>query len=40
MSLAFLDGRPASADDLRALALANYGHFTSMQVRGRAVKGL
>ncbi len=40
MSLAFLDGRPASADDLRALALANYGHFTSMQVRGRAVQGL
>lgn len=39
MSLAFLDGRPASADDLRALALANYGHFTSMQVRGRAVQG-
>jgi 4-amino-4-deoxychorismate lyase len=40
MTLAFLDGRPASADDLRALALANYGHFTSMQVRGRAVQGL
>jgi len=40
MTLAFLDGRPASADDLRALALANYGHFSSMQVRGRAVQGL
>ena len=39
MSLAFLDGQPATADDLRALALANYGHFTSMQVRGRAVRG-
>lgn len=37
---AYLDGRPASADDLRALALANYGHFTSMQMRGRAVRGL
>lgn len=40
MTLAFLDGRPAGADDLRALALANYGHFSSMQVRGRAVQGL
>ena len=40
MSRAFLDGQPATADDLRALALANYGHFTSMQVRGRAVQGL
>lgn len=39
MSLAFLDGQPATSDDLRALALANYGHFTSMQVRGRAVRG-
>ncbi|MDH5833958.1 aminotransferase class IV family protein [Luteimonas kalidii] len=39
MSLAFLDGQPATADDLRALALANYGHFSSMQVRGRAVRG-
>lgn len=25
---------------LRALALRNYGHFTTMQVRGRAVRGL
>ncbi len=40
MTSAFLDGQPATADDLRALALANYGHFTSMQVRGRAVRGL
>lgn len=40
MSIAFLNGHPASADDLRALALTNYGHFTSMQVRGRAVQGL
>lgn len=36
---AFLNGKPASADDLRALALANYGHFTSMQVRDGAVQG-
>ena len=39
MSSAFVNGRPASADDLRALALANYGHFTSMQVRDAAVQG-
>ncbi len=40
MSLALLDGHPATADDLRALALSNYGHFTAMQVRNRAVQGL
>ena len=40
MTVAFLDGRPAGADDLAALALVNYGHFSSMQVRGRAVQGL
>lgn len=39
-SAAFLDGEPACADALRALALASYGHFTTMQVRGRAVRGL
>lgn len=39
MSPAFLNGHPATADDLRALALANYGHFTSMQVRDGAVQG-
>lgn len=37
---AFLNGLPASADALRALALTNYGHFTSMQVRGGTVQGL
>ena len=40
MTLAYLDGRPASAEALAALALVNYGHFTSMQVRGAAVQGL
>ena len=40
MTLALLNGGPASADDLRALALANYGHFTALQVRGGAVQGL
>lgn len=39
MISAFLNGKPATADDLRALALANYGHFTSMQVRDGAVQG-
>ncbi|TQM12891.1 branched-subunit amino acid aminotransferase/4-amino-4-deoxychorismate lyase [Pseudoxanthomonas sp. 3HH-4] len=39
MTSAFLNGQPATADDLRALALANYGHFTSMQVRDGAVQG-
>ena len=40
MTAAFLNGSPAGADDLRALAVANSGHFTSMQVRDRAVRGL
>jgi len=40
VNAAYLNGHPASADDLRALALCNYGHFTSMQVRGGAVQGL
>jgi len=35
-----LNGRVAGADDLRALALVNYGHFTSMQVCDGAVRGL
>ena len=35
-----LNGTPASADDLRALALLNYGHFTSMQVSDGRVRGL
>jgi branched-subunit amino acid aminotransferase/4-amino-4-deoxychorismate lyase len=40
MRSVWLDGRRADAADLRALALVNYGHFTSMQVRGRCVQGL
>ena len=40
MSVALLNGQPASADDLRALALVNYGHFTSLQVRDHAVQGI
>lgn len=36
----WLNGRPPTVDDLRALALSNYGHFTAMQVRSRAIQGL
>ncbi|WP_033340259.1 aminotransferase class IV [Catenuloplanes japonicus] len=35
-----LDGAEAGADLLWALAVSNYGHFTSMQVRDGAVQGL
>jgi len=35
-----LNGNAATADDLRALALTNYGHFTSMQVEDGGVRGL
>jgi branched-subunit amino acid aminotransferase/4-amino-4-deoxychorismate lyase len=35
-----LNGGAATADDLRALALLNYGHFTSMRVQDGAVRGL
>ena len=34
------NGAPASAEQLRAVALDSYGHFTAMQVRGRRVRGL
>ncbi|HEY5970392.1 MAG TPA: aminotransferase class IV family protein [Pseudoxanthomonas sp.] len=40
MSIALLNGQPANAEDLRALALVNYGHFTSIQVRDHAVQGI
>ncbi len=35
-----IDGAPATVEQLQMRALSNYGHFTSMQVRGRAVRGL
>lgn len=35
-----VDGRAATAGDLAALALGNYGHFTAMQVRGGRTRGL
>lgn len=34
------NGRPATADDLLAPALLNYGHFTTVQVRGRRARGV
>jgi branched-subunit amino acid aminotransferase/4-amino-4-deoxychorismate lyase len=35
-----IDGRAAAEGELRHLALVNYAHFTAMQVRGQAVRGL
>lgn len=35
-----IDGRPATPDRLAAAALVNYGHYTTMQIRGRAVRGI
>jgi len=36
----YCGARPATVDDLRALALVNYGHFTAMRVREGTVQGL
>jgi branched-subunit amino acid aminotransferase/4-amino-4-deoxychorismate lyase len=35
-----IDGHAAAGGELRHLALVNYGHFTAMQVRDQAVRGL
>jgi branched-subunit amino acid aminotransferase/4-amino-4-deoxychorismate lyase len=35
-----LNGEPAGPDQLEALALVNYGHFTSLQVENGGVRGL
>lgn len=35
-----LNGRPADPDALATLALTNYGHFTTMRVDDRRVRGL
>ncbi|MFI0470989.1 aminotransferase class IV family protein [Saccharopolyspora sp. 5N102] len=35
-----LNGAPASIDQIKALALTNYGHFTSMLVENNRVRGL
>ncbi|MEU2971840.1 aminotransferase class IV family protein [Nocardiopsis alba] len=39
-SITLINGRDASGQDLSSLAFAGYAHFTSMQVRGGAVRGL
>ncbi|MGP3980569.1 aminotransferase class IV family protein [Streptomyces sp. KR80] len=38
--MAELNGKPISLDELQALALTNYGHFTSMRVDNGKVRGL
>lgn len=38
--MAELNGVPADLDQLKALALTNYGHFTSMRVDDQRVRGL
>lgn len=38
--MAELNGVPADLDQLKALALTNYGHFTSMRVEAQRVRGL
>jgi len=38
--MAQLNGRPTELDEIEALALYNYGHFTSMRVEERKVRGL
>lgn len=40
ISITHLNGRPATAEGLAPLAFAGYAHFTAMQVRDRAVRGL
>lgn len=40
MSQVEINGVPATVDQLHKAATVNYGHFTSMQVRGGAVRGL
>ncbi|WP_411732875.1 aminotransferase class IV family protein [Paeniglutamicibacter sp.] len=36
----YFNGKPATTDDLAPLAFAGYAHFTAMQVRDHAVRGL
>ncbi|MFG2342051.1 aminotransferase class IV [Streptomyces yangpuensis] len=38
--MAELNGNPVTLEDLQALALTNYGHFTFMHLRDGTVKGL
>jgi branched-subunit amino acid aminotransferase/4-amino-4-deoxychorismate lyase len=38
--MAELNGAPVTPDQLKALALVNYGHFTSMRVDDQQIRGL
>src|SRR5262245_43009781 len=38
--MAELNGAPAAPEQVQALALVNYGHFTSMRVDDRRIRGL
>ncbi|GAA3021338.1 aminotransferase class IV family protein [Kitasatospora albolonga] len=40
MSETELNGRPVRPEELQALALTNYGHFTTLRVSGGRVRGL
>lgn len=40
ISYAYLNGEPATVEQLAPLAFAGYAHFTAMQVRNFAVRGL
>lgn len=40
LTLAQIDGQPATAADLTPLAFAGFAHFTAMQVRNGCVRGL
>lgn len=35
----YIDGQPATTDDLAHMALANYGAYTSFRVEGGGVRG-
>jgi branched-subunit amino acid aminotransferase/4-amino-4-deoxychorismate lyase len=35
-----IDGAPARSDRLASAAMVNYGHYSTMQIRGGAVRGL
>jgi hypothetical protein len=37
--MAELNGAPVTSDQLRALAMVNYGHFTSMRVDDQHIRG-
>ena len=38
-TIVYCNGRPATVEDLTGPALRNDGHFTTFQLRGRAVRG-